>query len=78
MAERSGLTLNYISLLETGQRSPSIEAINSLAKALDVPAQFLVFLGSNAPKKGPLKDLFAETEAAIRTALAAEQSAKTK
>ena len=36
LAHTSGLHRTYISLLERGEKSPSIETVNKLSKALDV------------------------------------------
>lgn len=45
LAEWVGLSVNYLSLVENGERVVSIDALNRLAEALDVPARFLSFLG---------------------------------
>ncbi|MEW6685796.1 MAG: helix-turn-helix transcriptional regulator [Candidatus Edwardsbacteria bacterium] len=37
LAEATGLSDNYIALLERGKRSPSIETLDKIAKALNVP-----------------------------------------
>ncbi|MEW6686881.1 MAG: helix-turn-helix transcriptional regulator [Candidatus Edwardsbacteria bacterium] len=37
LAEATGLSDNYIALLERGKRSASIETLEKIAKALDVP-----------------------------------------
>lgn len=46
LATNSGLNGNYISLIESGHRVPSTEAVESLAKALKVPMYLLALLGS--------------------------------
>jgi transcriptional regulator with XRE-family HTH domain len=38
LAELTDLSVNFISLLETGQSSPSLESIVKIAKALEVDA----------------------------------------
>lgn len=38
LAERAGLTPNYIGGVEAGRRDPSLSTILSLAKGLEVPA----------------------------------------
>ena len=38
LADRSGLSLSYISMLERGQRSPPLDTLEALAGALGVPA----------------------------------------
>jgi transcriptional regulator with XRE-family HTH domain len=37
LAEKLGITSNYLSLVENGKREPSISFLNRLAKALSVP-----------------------------------------
>jgi transcriptional regulator with XRE-family HTH domain len=41
VARSSGMSLSYISMLERGQRSPSLEALEALAKAIGVPPESL-------------------------------------
>ena len=38
---------SYLSLLEKGARTPSVEAVESLAAALDVPPHVLTLLASD-------------------------------
>ncbi|WP_437502324.1 helix-turn-helix domain-containing protein [Sorangium sp. So ce1099] len=47
LAAMAGLNGNYISLIESGSRVPSVEALDSLAKALSVPVYLIALLGSN-------------------------------
>lgn len=42
LAEAAGLHLNYISLMERGQRTPSLDVVLKLARGLGVPASELV------------------------------------
>jgi transcriptional regulator with XRE-family HTH domain len=37
LAEKIGISVSYVSMLERGQRSPPLETIEKLAKALGVP-----------------------------------------
>jgi transcriptional regulator with XRE-family HTH domain len=37
LAEKAGLSVSYISMLERGQRSPPLDTLESLAGALGVP-----------------------------------------
>lgn len=67
LAEKAGLTVNYISQIENGNKVPSIVAINLIAEALRLPAAFLPLLGSDP--KGPFKDVLTETQNAIRRAV---------
>ena len=38
VAEKANVSVSYVSMLERGQRSPPLETIEALAKALGVPA----------------------------------------
>lgn len=42
LAERSGVSVSYVSMLERGQRSPPLETIEKLARALGVPPSTLL------------------------------------
>jgi transcriptional regulator with XRE-family HTH domain len=42
LAERSGLTPNYIGTVENGRRDPSLSTINALARGLGVPTGELI------------------------------------
>lgn len=44
LGDRAGLDKSYVSLLEQGQRSPSLSTVGRVAQALDVPLFLLVFL----------------------------------
>ena len=46
VAKRAGISLPYLSLVETGRRSPSIEKLRSLSDALGVPTDFLLIIAS--------------------------------
>ncbi len=42
LAEKAGLSVSYISMLEREQRSPPLETLEQLAKALSLPATALL------------------------------------
>lgn len=74
ISETSDLSINYISLIENGAKKPSLDAINKLAEAMDIPAQFLVFLGGDdADPDGPFSELIEATREAIYIAVAEDQ-----
>jgi transcriptional regulator with XRE-family HTH domain len=51
LAERAGLTPNYVGTIETGRRDPSLSTIVSLARALSVsPAELLGGLDGLSPR----------------------------
>lgn len=47
VAEAAGLSSNYLSMIESGKRTPSTEALDQLAKACTMPVWALVVLGSD-------------------------------
>lgn len=47
LAKESGLQGNSVALIERGQRGVSMETLNALAEALDVPAACLAMLGTS-------------------------------
>lgn len=51
LAEKSGLTINYLSLLENGKRGIGLERLNDVAKALGVPAELVILLASDVRDK---------------------------
>lgn len=42
LAEKSGLSSNYIGQLERGERSPSLKTLSRIARSLGVDADYLV------------------------------------
>ncbi len=42
IAKRSGISVSYVSMLERGQRTPPLETLESLAKALHVSPLYLM------------------------------------
>jgi transcriptional regulator with XRE-family HTH domain len=49
LAERSGLNVNTLSLIENGKTSPSVGTLQQIAAALEVP--IVAFFETDAPKK---------------------------
>lgn len=58
LAERSGLSQSYLSMIESGKRKPTLSSIEKVSKALGVPTPILLFL---AAEKGELQGLDVET-----------------
>lgn len=50
VGERSGLNVGYLSQIENGKAVPSLDALSSIAVALDVPIAWL-FLDSTSPPR---------------------------
>jgi transcriptional regulator with XRE-family HTH domain len=79
IAEATELTVNYISLVENGERTMSLETLNRFSAALRIPAEFLSFLGSipsgrELPAVRKLRD---DLSQAIYLAVQAEKEAET-
>jgi transcriptional regulator with XRE-family HTH domain len=45
LAERSGISTPFLSLIESGERQPSIAVLRRIADSLRIPSEALVFLG---------------------------------
>ena len=57
LADRAGLSVNMVGRIERGEASPSLETIERIAAALDVPAAALFGAGTPAapsPERGRL------------------------
>lgn len=54
LAKRADITKSHLSLIEAGKRTPSLEALESLARELGVPVHLLMLLASE-PKDLPRK-----------------------
>lgn len=61
--ERSGLLRCYISRVENGHTVPSVETLEKLARAMDVPL-YQLFCGIDEPAEFPNLPDFRESEAA--------------
>jgi transcriptional regulator with XRE-family HTH domain len=48
LAEGTGLSVAYLSLVENGERQPSVDVLRRVAKALRVPSESLVLLALSA------------------------------
>jgi transcriptional regulator with XRE-family HTH domain len=58
LAKRTGLSASYVSLIEQGKRDPALSTVQSIAAALDVPLNLLMFLGAEAEElKGIPEDV---------------------
>jgi len=86
LAKEVGIQGNSLALIERGQRGVSIETLNDVAEALDVPAACLAILGSkkiagskeSMPFVKSLQKLISATIAAQATVIAEEEAEKTK
>lgn len=46
LSNESGLSKSYISMIENGKRAPSMEAIETISKALGIPVVVLLMLAA--------------------------------
>jgi transcriptional regulator with XRE-family HTH domain len=69
VAEHTGLTRTYLSLLEHGQRAASTDTLNRLAEVYRVPAEWLLFMGSIPNSGDEFAELTETTKAAMRAAI---------
>jgi transcriptional regulator with XRE-family HTH domain len=78
LAAASNLSVPFLSLVESGQRQPSLSAIQAVAKALNVPSEVLVLvgLGQNTKLKST-NAAMAELTKSIRTLIALEERLRT-
>ena len=79
-AQLAGVSANYLSLLENGQRGATLDTLNALAQVLGIPTSFLTFLGSTASSERADSPAFSRlleaTKATIITAIAADAQLK--
>jgi transcriptional regulator with XRE-family HTH domain len=60
LAERVGLSVSYISLLEQNKRDPAFSTVGRIAQELGVPASILLFLASDHRELSPVDRDLAE------------------
>ncbi len=72
LAEMTGLTASYLSLIETNDKEPSLQTLKTIAETLDVPLPVLMFLtldDTDAPKdkKAVFKQVLPSVLAMVET-----------
>lgn len=60
LAERVGFSVSYLSLIEKGKRTPDLEVLDKIAKALNMPLNLLVFLATDKTELAELDRSVAE------------------
>jgi transcriptional regulator with XRE-family HTH domain len=60
LAELSGISTSYLSLLEQNKRDPNISTITSIAKALQIPMSILTFLATEPDELSEINKELAE------------------
>jgi transcriptional regulator with XRE-family HTH domain len=67
LAERSGISQTYLSQIENGSRSATLETLEKVCKALDIPLSIISFLSLDVNSVNPNKrDAFTRIEPAIK------------
>jgi len=66
LANRTGLTRNYLSLVESGKREPSISTLNKISRELNIPTSLLVLNLEDNPENPLDKLLFRAYELASK------------
>lgn len=66
LAELSGLSQSYLSMIESGKRDPNLSILEKIADALEMPVPILVFLGSESDEvKGLNKEALNKLSKAV-------------
>ena len=75
-ADRAGISVTFLSLLENGRKQASVDTLNALAEALDVPTAIMLALGSKSPgrKATPEAKLLKSLQKAIEELINAESA----
>ena len=61
LAELTGVTVNYISLVENGHRGVGMEQMDKFANAFGIPTAFLLVLAEVQPKRDDLLESLQNT-----------------
>ena len=54
LANRAGISVSYLSMLERGRRDPPLSTLKQVAQALVMPLEILFFLGAEDGELGQL------------------------
>lgn len=57
MADLLGISQNYLSLIESEKKQPSVDRISEMANSLKVSSDALIFAASDAPNELSAKDI---------------------
>lgn len=60
LAEKSGLSASYLTLLEQGKRDPNLSTLEQICRALQIPSTVLMFLASDAEERAGISSELAE------------------
>ena len=65
VAEEIGVTKNFVSLIETGERGVSVDTLSELARLYKMPLPCLISLGYEVSKRSPWHGVLSSLNAAI-------------
>lgn len=76
LAKQADITRSYLSLIEAGKRTPSLEALESLAQGLKVPLHLLMLLATEPEDLPPQHayEISEASEALLRVLLESDSS----
>lgn len=60
LANLSGMSVSYISLLERNKRDPNLSAVENIADALNIPFSILMFLAADSAELNEVNPELAE------------------
>lgn len=60
LAELSGLSVSYLTLLEQEKRDPNLSTIDKICQALKIPSAILIFLAADSNEKKELSPELSE------------------
>ena len=71
MAIKAGISVSYLSLIETNKKSPSKEIIKKLAKSLGISEDTFIFISLNVPSELDKKEqqVFKQLQLRVKTDL---------
>mgnify|MGYP000845124289 FL=1 len=65
LAENSGLSVSYLTLLEQGKRDPNLSTLEKICLALQIPSTVLMFLAADADEKAGMSTELSEKLSAL-------------
>ena len=80
LANKAGVSANFISLLEREKRDPSIGLLERIAEALEVPLSLLLLMseGGNDVHDSPLRSMISQELLRLITSLGSHDDTKKK
>ena len=60
LAEKAGISVSYLSLLEQGKRTANLEVLENVAAGLELPLNVLIFLASDKSELAGIDEAIVE------------------